>query len=57
MFTQIVAISLLIVSFRYGRLYTTSQIALYTVVFFAVASAADYFMKFWRRVLAEEPAA
>ncbi len=55
MFTQIVAISLLIVSFRYGRFYTTSQVALYTVVFFAVASAADYFAKFWRRVLAEEP--
>jgi len=56
MFTQIVAISLLIVSFRYGRFYTTSQVALYTVVFFAVASAVDYFAKFWRRVLAEEPA-
>jgi CDP-diacylglycerol--glycerol-3-phosphate 3-phosphatidyltransferase len=55
MFTQIVAISLLIVSFRYGRFYTTSQVALYTVVFFAVASAVDYFAKFWRRVLAEEP--
>ena len=57
MFTQIVAISLLIVSFRFGRLYTTSQVALYTVVFFAVASAVDYFMKFWKRVLAEETAA
>jgi CDP-diacylglycerol--glycerol-3-phosphate 3-phosphatidyltransferase len=57
MFTQIVAISLLIVSFRFGRLYTTSQVALYTVVFFAVASAVDYFAKFWKRVLAEETAA
>lgn len=56
MFTQIVAISLLIVSFRFGRLYTTSQVALYTVVFFAVASAVDYFAKFWRRVLSEESA-
>jgi CDP-diacylglycerol---glycerol-3-phosphate 3-phosphatidyltransferase len=54
MFSQIVAISLLIVSFRFGRLYTTSQVALYTVVFFAVASAVDYFAKFWKRVLAEE---
>ena len=56
MFTQIVAISLLIVSFRFGRLYTTSQVALYTVVFFAVASAVDYFAKFWKSVLAEETA-
>lgn len=55
MFSQIVAISLLIVRFRYGWLATTSQVALYTVVFFAVASAADYFQKFWRRVLVEEP--
>ena len=55
MFTQIAAISLLIVSFRYGRLHTTSQVALYTVVFFAVASAVDYFAKFWKRVLSEEP--
>jgi CDP-diacylglycerol--glycerol-3-phosphate 3-phosphatidyltransferase len=55
MFTQIAAISLLIVSFRFGRLHTTSQVALYTVVFFAVASAVDYFAKFWKRVLSEEP--
>jgi len=25
-------------------------------VFFAVASGIDYFAKFWRRVLSEEPA-
>jgi phosphatidylglycerophosphate synthase len=56
MFTQIVAISLLIVNFRSGVLYTTSQVALYTVVFFAVASGVDYFAKFWRRVLSEETA-
>lgn len=54
MFTQIAAISLLILSFHYGFLHTTSQVALYTVVFFAVASAVDYFAKFWKRVLSEE---
>ena len=38
----------------HGWLHTTAQVALYTVVFFAVASAIDYFQKFWRRVLVEE---
>ncbi len=56
MFSQVVAISLLIIHFRKGWLATTSQVALYLVVFFAVASGVDYFRKFWKRVLVDEPA-
>jgi CDP-diacylglycerol--glycerol-3-phosphate 3-phosphatidyltransferase len=56
MFSQIVAISLLIIGFRYGRLQLTSRVALYAMVFFAVVSGVDYFRKFWRQVMAEESA-
>lgn len=55
MLSQIVAISLLIVRFRYGQLELTSKIALYAVVAFAVLSGVDYFQKFWRSVVAEDP--
>ncbi len=55
MFSQIVAISLLIVRFRYGELELTSKIALYLVVAFAVLSGVDYFQKFWRSVVADDP--
>ena len=54
MFSQILAISLLIIRFRYGELELTSKIALYLVVAFAVLSGVDYFQKFWRSVVAED---
>jgi CDP-diacylglycerol---glycerol-3-phosphate 3-phosphatidyltransferase len=56
MLFQILAISLLIVRFRYGFLELTSKVALYGVVAVAVISGVDYFRKFWREVVAEDAA-
>jgi CDP-diacylglycerol--glycerol-3-phosphate 3-phosphatidyltransferase len=53
MLSQIVAISLLIFRFRFGELELISRVALWAVVLFAVVSAADYFMRFWRVLLSE----
>lgn len=51
MITQVIAISLLIVSYELGEFRFTSEIALWLVMLFALVSGIDYFIKFSRAVL------
>src|SRR6478672_2470887 len=46
MISQVVAISLLIVSYELGEFRFTSEIALWLVVLFSLWSGVDYFLKF-----------
>ena len=55
MVTQVIAISLLIVAYELGEFRFTSVIALWLVMLFALVSGVDYFIKFARAVLREEP--
>ncbi len=48
---QVVAISLLIVSYELGEFKFTSELALWVVMLFALVSGVDYFIKFSRAVL------
>lgn len=57
MVTQVIAISLLIVAYELGEFRFTSVIALWLVMLFALVSGVDYFIKFARAVLRDEPAA
>lgn len=50
MFSQVVAIALMLLSLRNPELAPAARYVLWTVVFFAVVSAADYFRKFWGKV-------
>jgi len=50
MVTQVIAISLLLLSIHWKALSTLAMVWLWGVVLFSVASAAGYFRKFWRRV-------
>jgi CDP-diacylglycerol--glycerol-3-phosphate 3-phosphatidyltransferase len=52
--TQVVAISLLIISYELGEFRFTSEIALWLVMLFALVSGVDYFIKFARAVLLED---
>ena len=54
--TQVVAISLLIISYELGEFRFTSEIALWLVMLFALVSGVDYFIKFARAVLLEDKA-
>jgi CDP-diacylglycerol---glycerol-3-phosphate 3-phosphatidyltransferase len=54
MISQVVAISLLIVSYELGEFRFTSEIALWVVVLFSLVSGVDYFLKFARSVLRED---
>ena len=54
MVTQVIAISLLIVAYELGEFRFTSEIALWLVMFFALVSGVDYFIKFARAVLRDE---
>ena len=47
---QVIAVSLLLVGTHSPILRTLGLLATWLVVLFAVASAVDYFRKFWRRV-------
>ena len=49
-----IAISLLIVAYELGEFRFTSEIALWLVMFFALVSGVDYFIKFARAVLRDE---
>jgi CDP-diacylglycerol--glycerol-3-phosphate 3-phosphatidyltransferase len=49
--SQIVAISLLIVTYQLGRWSLTSKIALWVALFMTVISLVSYFSGFWRRVV------
>jgi CDP-diacylglycerol--glycerol-3-phosphate 3-phosphatidyltransferase len=54
MISQVVAISLLIVSYELGEFRFTSELALWLVVLFSLVSGVDYFLKFARSVLRDE---
>jgi CDP-diacylglycerol---glycerol-3-phosphate 3-phosphatidyltransferase len=50
MVSQVVAISVMLVSLRHPSLVKPSMVLMYVVVFFAILSAITYFRKFWRKV-------
>jgi len=50
MVAQVAAIALVIAGIRWPALNEISMLAMWTVVLFALVSAADYFRKFWRKV-------
>ena len=50
-FTQIVAVSLLIISYQLGRWALVGKIVLWLAVFMTLASLVSYFVSFWRRVV------
>lgn len=50
MLSQIICVSLLIVSFQLGRWAMLGKVALWATVVFAAASLVSYFRAFWRRV-------
>ena len=54
MISQVIAISLLIVSYELGEFRFTSELALWVVVLFSLVSGVDYFLKFARSVLRDE---
>src|SRR5438067_1410884 len=56
-FTQVIAISLLIIADEIGEFKFTSVLALWLVMIFALVSGIDYFVKFARGVLRPTPKA
>jgi len=54
MISQVIAISLLIISYELGEFRFTSELALWLVVLFSLVSGVDYFLKFARSVLRDE---
>jgi CDP-diacylglycerol--glycerol-3-phosphate 3-phosphatidyltransferase len=50
MAAQVAAISLVIAGIRWPALDEAALIGLWAVMLFGIVSAADYFLKFWRRV-------
>jgi CDP-diacylglycerol--glycerol-3-phosphate 3-phosphatidyltransferase len=50
MVTQVLAISLVLLSSQMPQLSTLAQIALWGTMVFSLISAGDYFLKFWRQV-------
>jgi CDP-diacylglycerol--glycerol-3-phosphate 3-phosphatidyltransferase len=50
MAAQVAAISFVIAGIRWPELQELGIIAMWAVMIFGIASAADYFRKFWRRV-------
>ena len=50
MFSQVVAISCMLLSVRHPQLLPTALILMWGVIFFALLSAVSYFGKFWRKV-------
>ncbi len=50
MVSQVVAVSLLMISMRRQEWHGAAMVCLWTVVFFSIASALTYFAKFWRKV-------
>src|SRR5215475_9894645 len=50
MFSQVVAISCMLLAVRHTALRTPGLVLMWIVIFFAVASAVSYFGKFWHRV-------
>jgi len=50
MISQVVAVSFLMLGMRYPALAAPARWLMWVVVFFSVASAANYFRKFWRKI-------
>jgi CDP-diacylglycerol--glycerol-3-phosphate 3-phosphatidyltransferase len=50
MISQVAAISCVILSISHPAIRTTATILLWLVVFFALASALEYFLKFWKQI-------
>jgi CDP-diacylglycerol--glycerol-3-phosphate 3-phosphatidyltransferase len=50
MVAQVIAIALVIASIRWTGLKELALIGMWAVMLFAIVSAADYFLKFWRKV-------
>jgi CDP-diacylglycerol--glycerol-3-phosphate 3-phosphatidyltransferase len=50
MFSQVVAISCMLLSVRHPQLLRASMILMWGVIFFSLISAVSYFGKFWRKV-------
>jgi CDP-diacylglycerol--glycerol-3-phosphate 3-phosphatidyltransferase len=50
MFSQVVAISVMLLSVRHPALHMPGMALMWAVVFFALLSAVSYFRKFWRKV-------
>ena len=50
MFSQVVAISCMLLSVRHPALLRPGMMLMWGVVFFAMLSAVSYFRKFWRKV-------
>jgi CDP-diacylglycerol--glycerol-3-phosphate 3-phosphatidyltransferase len=55
MVSQVVAISLLILGYELGQFRVIGKVALWGVMFFALASGVDYFIKFARAILRGHP--
>ena len=55
MVSQVIAISLLILGYELGQFRVIGKVALWGVVFFALVSGIDYFIKFSRAVLRDQP--
>ncbi len=53
--SQVIAISLLILGYELGELRLTGTIALWAVMLFALASGIDYFIKFTRVYILDQP--
>jgi len=50
MVLQVAAIAMMLVSIRWTALHSAAMLCMWAVVVFGLASAVDYFIKFWRRV-------
>ncbi|MEZ5403614.1 MAG: CDP-diacylglycerol--glycerol-3-phosphate 3-phosphatidyltransferase [Bryobacteraceae bacterium] len=50
MVSQVLAVSVLMLSMRWAELHSAAMACLWVVVFFSVISAVTYFAKFWRKV-------
>ncbi|HZU24926.1 MAG TPA: CDP-diacylglycerol--glycerol-3-phosphate 3-phosphatidyltransferase [Bryobacteraceae bacterium] len=50
MVSQVVAIALMLVGLRSPGIHSAAMICMWAVMIFGVASAVDYFIKFWRLV-------
>lgn len=50
MFSQVVAISCMLLAVRHKSLLLLAKILMWAVIFFAILSAVSYFRKFWRKV-------
>ena len=50
MFSQVVAISCMLLAVRHPQLLVPGMVLMWGVIFFAILSAISYFRKFWRKV-------